>query len=392
MAGPSVDALLVELSRSLLPDSDELALGMVERVRAEIPVYRDAKVVSEADLVASCRNNLRYVLGNLAGERVDSAAPRETGAERALQGVPYPAVLQAFRVGGRYIWELLVEHAEVDTRESLLLAAADIWAVTDDLSEQVTDAYQTTIAEHARRAGQMRSALLGTVLDGGSTTQRQWEVAELLTLPRDGEFVVVAAECPAPGEEALPGVESLLVRRNGVSAWRVDHDHEEGLIGLRMGYGVARLAEDLANAARGRVGISRTFTSVEQASAARREARLACAAATPASRELIRFEEAPLAVLLAGTPDGAAAFVRTILGPVLDLPDEARQGLLQTARTWLAQGGSTSAAAGQLFLHRNTVRYRMRKLQELTGRNLSHPLEAGEVSVALECARILGMG
>ena len=72
---------------------------------------------------------------------------------------------------------------EVDTRESLLLAAADIWAVTDDLSEQVTDAYQTTIAEHARRAGQMRSALLGTVLDGGSATQRQWEVAELLTLP-----------------------------------------------------------------------------------------------------------------------------------------------------------------------------------------------------------------
>ena len=51
-------------------------------------------------------------------------------------------MLQAFRIGGRFIWEVLVERADPDVRDVLLLAAADVWAVSDDLAAFVTEAYR----------------------------------------------------------------------------------------------------------------------------------------------------------------------------------------------------------------------------------------------------------
>ena len=61
--------------------------------------------------------------------------------------------------------------------------------------------------------------------------------------------------------------------------------------------------------------------------------------------DVVRFEQQPLAVLLAAAPDRAAALAAAVLGPVLDLSPEDRAVILQTAHTWLATGGSSSAAA-----------------------------------------------
>ena len=62
--------------------------------------------------------------------------------------------------------------------------------------------------------------------------------------------------------------------------------------------------------------------------------------------------------------------------------------LVETARAWLELDGSTSAAAARLFVHRNTVRYRMQRLQELTGRDLGRPRDAAELHLAMEALRI----
>lgn len=389
-----VDPVVRELSATLLPRADELAVAMADRIQAEAPLYAEATLVSREELVASCANNLRYVLGNLSGQRViPHEVPRTTGAERAEGGVPYAVVLQAFRIGGRHIWELMVAAADPSVREVLLRAAADIWAVTDDLAAQVTEGYRANLTDRARRDLQVRSALLGTLLDGDvDAAEHLWESAAVLKLPRTASYVVVTAECPSPGADALPGIEAALTRKNVTSAWRVDRDHQDGLVALAPGFAADRLDEVLAELAQGRVGVSSTFARVDGAPQARREARVAASAATPGTAEVLRYDEHPLAVLLSGTPEGAASLAAGVLGPVLELPDEDRQLLLDTARTWLAAAGSTSAAAKQLHVHRNTVRYRLRRLEELTGRDLGQPVPAAELHVALECARLLGLG
>ena len=107
---------------------------------------------------------------------------------------------------------------------------------------------------------------------------------------------------------------------------------------------------------------------------------------------MIRFDEEPIAVLLVSAPDASDSVARRILGRVLDLPETDRTLLIDTMRIWLAEAGSTSTAANRMHVHRNTVRHRLRRLEELTGRSLADPLQVSELHVALECARILGLG
>ncbi|WGY01456.1 helix-turn-helix domain-containing protein [Nocardioides sp. QY071] len=393
MSGPDVNAEVRKLSARLLPECDQLGAAMAERIRAEIPVYDTGDVVSHNELVVSCTVNARYILGNLAGEVTPTETPTETGTTRAEQGVPYAMVLQAFRVGSRFIWEVLVERADPEDRDLLLLAAADIWAVSDQLAADVTDAYRRAMADRARRDGQMRSVLVGSLLDGDAdATAYVGETAGMLDLGRATEYVVVSAESPTPGAEGLPDVERALRRANVRSAWRLDHDHQEGVVALRFGFGAEHLVDLLAGLARGRVGVSSVVGRLDDIQEARRQARVACAAVSPGATVVGRFGADPLAVLLAGSPDQARVLVDAVLAPVLALPEDDREVVFATARAWLAAGGSTSTAARELHVHRNTVRYRIRRLEEITGRDLARPVDAAELYVALECVRILGLG
>ena len=76
---------------------------------------------------------------------------------------------------------------------------------------------------------------------------------------------------------------------------------------------------------------------------------------------------------------------------MLAQPTADREALLGTLRSWFARGGSASAAAAQLYVHRNTVRYRLRRLEDLTGRSLADPEAIGQIHLAMEAVRIFGL-
>lgn len=381
------------LSRVLLPESESLALDMALRIRDEITAYAAGELVTHEELAISCTANLRFILGTLAGDDLTLDIPRDTGTNRADQGVPYAMVLQAFRIGARYVWELMVERAASEDRDALLLAAADIWAVSDALAAAVTDAYRTAFAERVRRDGQMRSVLVAGLLDGDAgSADALARAADVLGLGRGGAFAVVSAESPTMGIEGLPDIERELTRVNAVSAWRLEHGLHEGIVALRPGFDLDTLVQRLTPLARGRVGVSRSRSRLEEAPEGRREARVAREAATPGTTDVVRFGADPLGVLLASSPEQARSLVDAVLAPVLAMSVEDRQVVIDTARAWLAAGGSTSTAARALHVHRNTVRYRVRRLEEVTGRDLARPVDAAELYVALECLRILGLG
>jgi DNA-binding PucR family transcriptional regulator len=58
-------------------------------------------------------------------------------------------------------------------------------------------------------------------------------------------------------------------------------------------------------------------------------------------------------------------------GDLLDHPQA--ETLLATLRTLLAHDGSPTHAAAELYCHRNTVIYRMKQIERLTGRDLADP-------------------
>jgi DNA-binding PucR family transcriptional regulator len=72
-----------------------------------------------------------------------------------------------------------------------------------------------------------------------------------------------------------------------------------------------------------------------------------------------------------------------------DLPDEVRATLFETFRVWLDNDASVDASAEVLLCHPNTVRKRLRRIEERTGRSLSRPRDVIELSLALEVRRRL---
>src|SRR5262249_32831291 len=130
------------------------------------------------------------------------------------------------------------------------------------------------------------------------------------------------------------------------------------------------------------------YASLDQTPVAARQARLAMATAGPDSSEVVQYGQVPVRVLLATAPEAAIAVARGILGPVLALPAAECDSLLCTVEAWFAAKGATSEAAERLHVHRNTVRYRLRRVTELTGRSLTEPSGIAEIHLALEAARV----
>jgi DNA-binding PucR family transcriptional regulator len=60
-----------------------------------------------------------------------------------------------------------------------------------------------------------------------------------------------------------------------------------------------------------------------------------------------------------------------LLGPVLEYDTRHNAELLPTLRSFLACDGSWSACAARMYVHVNTVRYRISRIEALTGRDLS---------------------
>jgi DNA-binding PucR family transcriptional regulator len=88
-------------------------------------------------------------------------------------------------------------------------------------------------------------------------------------------------------------------------------------------------------------------------------------------------------------PDALRAFSDALLAP-LDDYDAAQGGdLVASLQAFLEHNARWEAAAAQLFVHRHTLRYRMRKVEELTGRDLSSSFDRMEFWLALRARDLM---
>jgi DNA-binding PucR family transcriptional regulator len=72
-----------------------------------------------------------------------------------------------------------------------------------------------------------------------------------------------------------------------------------------------------------------------------------------------------------------------VLAPLDDLSAGAREKLVETLRSWLLHQGRRDQVAAELFVHPQTVRYRMTQLRELYGTRLEDPRTVLELIIAL---------
>ncbi|MDX3373435.1 helix-turn-helix domain-containing protein [Streptomyces sp. ME02-6991-2A] len=217
------------------------------------------------------------------------------------------------------------------------------------------------------------AALLGPLLAGSAQPHQVRRVAQGLGLPERGRYAVVVLAAPAAVPEA-----------DGVRwCWC----GEAGVVLLGPG-GLAGPVARLGEAGAGPGGVSPVVGGLAELGLARRLAGAALLTCGAGSREIVALDERLPTALVASVPELSARLVAEVFGPLLVLAPAERALLVGTLEAWLECGGSVGRAAVRLRCHRNTVFNRLRRLERLTSRSLSHPRELVETVLALDALRL----
>ncbi|MFE9094636.1 helix-turn-helix domain-containing protein [Streptomyces sp. NPDC007264] len=341
---------VVDLIERVVGEEDLLS-SSVAGVRTMVP---EVAALTTADIAGHTRALLAAATRALAARRGPTQAElsfvEDLGVTRARQGVPIEAVLRAVHVAERAIWSRAREiAAATGVSIELLLDARELY---DDWAEAVRarliEAHRVTRADHGVRTSDREAALLRRVLEGGSAAAL---AAAEAGLPTGGLWVLVLRP-----DVAAAGVRQRLSEQAPVLFGVVD-----GLL-----VGVLAQAPPRSGVTPLRAGLAGP-AGPEELAAARRLSALALAAAEATGR--------PGLVHVAQAAALAAVLDRADLATVLlDHHQPAWTALGANAepvalavRAWLEADRDVNGAAGQLFVHPNTVRNRVQRFTEATG-------------------------
>ncbi|NIH87040.1 PucR family transcriptional regulator [Amycolatopsis granulosa] len=200
--------------------------------------------------------------------------------------------------------------------------------------------------EDAQR--RLRTALMRLLLAG----QRAL-VAEIVELPPEPVEVFALTGPAERALDALDGGPAFCAELDGFVVAIAPEGYR--MAGLTGGVAAARGYADLAAAHRHAVSVA-------------------------ANGELVRFRGDLVSLLPA---EDAQAFAATVLEPVERHDAAGRGDLLVSLAEWLRSHGQWDPAATRLGVHRHTLRNRMAKVAELTGRDLDDPDVRTELWMAL---------
>jgi hypothetical protein len=343
---------------------------------------------------AMCRANIRSILAAMVDEtQFDSAPATQIGVQRARTTTALSSLMVSDRIGFRHLWNVVAKetasHLSIngDPLRSLtprLHAAEELY--TDAMVAGYRDELKRQVrGETPRRAVLIDSLLHGRIRDDWSV----WEAANLLRLPRQGPFVVIAADVPAVGTEALPDIESKLASLDVHSAWRLLPDVQLGIAHVKSDHKFDEVVGLLCRMAADRVGVSARFDDLRDTAHA-----LHCAKVTlrgradPASGVSV-FDGSILATAVVSAPETMVKSVGSVLDGFRGLPNKECEILFDTFQAWQDNDSCVRATAQQLTVHPNTVRHRLRRIEKHTDRSLSRPRDLAELCLAFEVHRRL---
>ncbi|MEU2129913.1 PucR family transcriptional regulator [Streptomyces sp. NPDC018352] len=225
-------------------------------------------------------------------------------------------------------------------------------AVAGDLYGGLLDApFRLLIAEASDPATlvSLSEAMEAAALRTGETLLTVPEGDRLVVLAADGGAAVAACTAYAEAQEARAPAEGT------------KPEEDQVVVGL--------------SAPAGPIAVSAAYKQAEQAlSVARRR-----------GRALVEHEElAAGSVLPLLADDAVRAFADGMLRALHEHDAKGRGDLVASLRAWLAHHGQWDAAAADLGVHRHTLRYRMRRVEEILGRSLDDPDVRMELWLALK--------
>jgi len=394
MQGNIVQQQVGEIADALYRRTDELAPVLARAITREVRLYQTARAVPFDVVVSACAGNMRPIFSAIANNSAFDPTPAaELGIQRAGDGVPLASLMEAYRVGFRCVWDAVMKESSVHNHvngEAMRVLTAKVSAAQDIYTDAMATAYREEKARRVLSDESERSALIDSVLRGRLFEQWSvWEAADYLRLPTEGPYVVMAAEIEALGEEALPQIESKLRSMDVFSAWRMLPDLQIGIVHVKTDKHLASVLALVSRIATTRVGVSTRFNDLRETAQALRYARITLRGSPDPGLLVTQFDGSILATVAVSAPEVMVKLVTPTIECFAELAQHERDILFDTFRVWVENDGSLRVTGELLFCHPNTVRYRLHRIEQRTGRSLSRPRDVAELCLAFEVHRRL---
>jgi len=377
LSGASIAAM-----KELLPD---VSADIVAAVVSEVPPYRRAfsgpmgETIQTAVALA-LEGFLDRLSRRATGEPASADAVRQgsydLGRGEARSGRTTDALLAAYRVGARVAWLALSEAGVAAglSAEQVASFADGVFAYIDELSALSVAGHHDELETTGRVAERLRERLARLLLtdapaDAIAAAARRAEWPEPSTL-------TAALVAPAEVRACLMALGRLGSRSLVVT---------EDVAGLPENLVVVLVPDaDRAQLRRAlrrlpvALGPARPWLAVSDS--------FAVALRAVALRQAAEFIDADdhLAELLLGSEPAVRQDLRArALAPLDSLRPQTREKLEETLRAWLLCQGRRDDVAQLLFVHPQTVRYRMSQIRELFGDRLNDPETVLDLVLAL---------
>ncbi|HXV05794.1 MAG TPA: helix-turn-helix domain-containing protein [Solirubrobacterales bacterium] len=263
-------------------------------------------------------------------------------------------------------------------------------------SEEVADAFVgAVLARQVTDRGDIvaRAAELGADLEKGAgvllvragpraAQTGEWRARVLTVAMRALRSLAPGALAAARGGEVAAEIAAI-----------VPAEDDERL--ARAAAGLSRELDDSLSGFHLTVGRSRRAADPVDLYRAGNEARLAVNVGEAEGRPLLAFEDTGAYRLLlpamSEEPGELERFYAETIEPLAAYDEQYETELVATVEAYLANDGNVAATAKQLFTHRHTVRYRLERVRELCGHDVSATEGREKLGLGLKAMRVLGI-
>ncbi len=367
-----------EVADAMRADLPRVAGQVVAAVRAEVPSYATPfRGTMGRNIESAVALALGGFLGIASGEGGPAASFEQVydaayalGRGEARSGRSMEALLSAYRVGARTAWRDMSDsfvRAGLPA-QSVARFAGLVFAYIDELSAASAAGHTDELATTGRVRQRYLERLTQSLLAGAApdvleaaAERADWARPTTLTavvLP-DAQVRGVLSQVDdrtLQPTEQVPGLQD----RTELTVLLVPNAAGRGRAGL-----LRRLVKRDAV-----VGPARPWMQVR--SSYERALRVVGLDLDP-DVEPVDTESHLTALILGADPDARADLRLQVLGPLDDLRPAVAEKLRETLRAWLLHHGRRDEIAAALFVHPQTVRYRMQQLREVYGDRLEDP-------------------
>jgi PucR C-terminal helix-turn-helix domain len=374
------------VSNALRPKVPHLVDEMIDAIRAEIPAYDRPLQGDFGERVrGSTAASVERFLNLIAGEERDHAHGSdlyvELGRNEVRSGRPIDTLLGAYRIGARVMWRGFAAEGQSKGIEPEVLyrLAEALFAYVDELSHESADGYAEELAQRHGARERERERLLDVlmrrdppadpVVVHAQAARAEWKLPEQIA-----PVATPAARMPARQlEHRLPDG-SMAATREGITVALVPDLDTPGR--------TAELERALEGAPAARGAQIGTLEAAEEVERATLAVALQEAGVLPQDGILDTGDHL-VALILHRDPARAHSLADRALAPLDRLSPATRAKLTETLDAWLDNACSTGDTARSLHVHMQTLRYRLRQLEEVFG---AEHLKNGERRLELQLA------